>query len=215
VHLIEQQVAQARVVHQMLHLLSLNSIVEASRLGARANPILEIGNGISELSMEWSRITDRSDQSMQEIQNLVEHISHLMATFSEAGDQRLQAAQEQTRQALQSLHSAADLADGQARKIEHALNTMQSMSTGIGRSSDALDAAHEQVGSTVSGLLDIQRQLQTEIEFGSPCNATEMEQMFSSSYTTETERDVMQAALHGAALPAVQQVHEGNGVELF
>jgi hypothetical protein len=42
-----------------------------------------------------------------------------------------------------------------------------------------------------------------------------MKHHFSASYTTEVERNVLQAALGGTALQPVQQSLEGNGVELF
>ena len=67
--LIDEQVKKAAVTRQTLHLLSLNTIVEADRLGAQANAVLEIGSGISDLSLEWARITDQSGQALQEISN--------------------------------------------------------------------------------------------------------------------------------------------------
>ena len=42
-----------------------------------------------------------------------------------------------------------------------------------------------------------------------------VEQLFSSSYTTEMERQVLRAALAGETLPVAQQTFEGNSVELF
>jgi hypothetical protein len=42
-----------------------------------------------------------------------------------------------------------------------------------------------------------------------------MEQLYSASYTTEAEREVLHAALGGTALPAAQAAPGGNGVELF
>jgi hypothetical protein len=43
----------------------------------------------------------------------------------------------------------------------------------------------------------------------------ETERLFSSYYTTEIEREVMHAALHGSPLPVLQQSFTGNSVELF
>ena len=45
--------------------------------------------------------------------------------------------------------------------------------------------------------------------------AAEVEQLFSVSYTTESERDVLRAALRGTELPVAQQTFAGNSVELF
>ena len=46
-------------------------------------------------------------------------------------------------------------------------------------------------------------------------DAAEVERLFSASYTTEMERDVLRAALSGAELPVAQQTFAGNSVELF
>ena len=46
-------------------------------------------------------------------------------------------------------------------------------------------------------------------------DAAEVEQLFSASYTTEVERDVLRAALRGTELPVAQQTFAGNDVELF
>jgi hypothetical protein len=43
----------------------------------------------------------------------------------------------------------------------------------------------------------------------------EMEQLFSASYTTEMEREVLRAALRGKALPVAQTTLAGNSAELF
>ena len=216
VQLIDHQVKNARVVRQLLHLLSLNSIVEASRLGVRADPILELGNGISELSVEWSRITGQSEDARQEMLKLMERIGDLMETFSEAGDERLHDAELETREGLHSLHTAAELAAKQAHDIQLALERMQAMRNGIARSGDVLDAAYGQIEAILSDLQSAQQQLQDGhpgIEDG--CDAAEMEQLYSSSYTTEAEREVLHAALGGTALPVAQAALGGNGVELF
>src|SRR5208283_4883378 len=46
-------------------------------------------------------------------------------------------------------------------------------------------------------------------------DTTEVERLFSASYTTEMERDVLRAAITGAALPLAQPEFAGNNVELF
>jgi hypothetical protein len=47
------------------------------------------------------------------------------------------------------------------------------------------------------------------------CDAGAVEQLFSSSYTTELEREVLRAALRGGELPVAQAVLVGNSAELF
>ena len=46
-------------------------------------------------------------------------------------------------------------------------------------------------------------------------DAAELERLFSASYTTEIEREVLRAALHGTPLPVLKQTFTGNDVELF
>jgi len=43
----------------------------------------------------------------------------------------------------------------------------------------------------------------------------EIERLFSASYTTQTEREVLRAALCGTVYSAAQQCSAGNSVELF
>jgi hypothetical protein len=68
----------------------------------------------------------------------------------------------------------------------------------------------------LSSLQSAQRQLQ-DSHSGTVDgrDVTEMEQLYSASYTTEVEREVLHAALSGTALPVAQAALAGNGVELF
>jgi hypothetical protein len=214
--LIDDQVKNAAVTRQTLHLLSLNTIVEADRLGARANAILEIGSGISDLSLEWSRIADQSGQALQETSELVERIDVLMATFSETEGQQLHHARMHARAALQRLHAASEFAARQACDIELGLKTMKVMAGAITISVDLLDASYRQLDEIRNHLQDVQVQLEPDAsDMHCAYDREEMMEHFSDSYTTEVEREVLQAALSGTALAPVRQSLEGNGVELF
>jgi len=48
-----------------------------------------------------------------------------------------------------------------------------------------------------------------------PCDNTEVERWLAGAYTTESERQVLAAALYGHALPIAQSSFAGNEVELF
>jgi hypothetical protein len=214
--LIDRQVRKASVVRQLLHLLSLNSIVEASRLGNSANAILEIGNGILELSSEWARITEQSEALMREIAGLVQRIDCLMRTFSEDGDDALCVAQIQTREGLGSLREAAEFASSQCKEIECGLAAMQMRSDGIAGGSDALEAAYAGIRALIEEMLEVKRQLEADpANTASEFDVTEAERQFSASYTTEVERQVLHAALRGTAPPVLQQSSQGHSVELF
>ncbi len=216
VQLVQRHVEKSRDVRQVLHLLSINSIIEASRLGDHANAILEIGNGISDLSSEWSKITDQSELAMQEILRLVEQTRILLETFSEDGDERLRSAQDETRTCLVGLRAAAEFAARQTSDIQNATRRMQTVSAGVGRTCDLLVEAYRHLDTVLETLEAKRRQLETaypEVRRG--YDPQGMESLFSASYTTETEREVLHAALNGKALPEFQKPSVGNDVELF
>ena len=216
VQFIGQHVKKSREVGQLLHLLSLNSTIEASHLGERANAILEIGNGITSLSVEWGQITDQSETAMQEILKLAQQTGELMEVFSEAGDENLREARVQMRGGLDSLRAAAAFAAGQTQAIELATKTMREMSAGIRKCGELLDASY----GCIDGILRDMEAMRCELEMDYPdirdgYDAGAMEHLFAASYTTEAERSILQAALHGKELPPVQQACGGNDVELF
>jgi hypothetical protein len=216
VKLIDGQVKTAAVTRQTLHLLSLNAIVEGDSLGAQANAVLEIGNGISDLTREWGSITDQSDLAMQAISELVLRIKDLMASFSDTEDEKLLQAQAQARAGLKRLQAASEFAARQSRDIELGLGSMKFMTVGIVKSIDVLEASYRQI----DGVLSVLQSVQVELE-ANPSEAWDdherdaIKQHFSASYTTEIEREVLRVALGGTALPPAQQMLEGNGVELF
>jgi hypothetical protein len=216
VKLIEQQVQTAAVTQQTLHLLSLNAIIEGDRLGAQADTVLEIGNGILDLTQEWSRITGQSNQAMQAISDLVERVDRLTANFSETEDRGLLQAQALARTGLGRLHAASECAARQSREIELGLETMKTMAGGIANSVGVLEAAHRKIDGVLSALERVQVELDAEpSQAWGEQEAEELKQRYCASYTTETEREVLRVALGGTALPPVQPALQGNGVELF
>jgi hypothetical protein len=216
VKLIEQQVQTAAVTQQTLHLLSLNAIIEGDRLGAQADTVLEIGNGILDLTREWSRITGQSNQAMQAISDLVERVDRLTANFSESEDRGLQQAQALARTGLERLHAASECAATQSREIQLGLEAMKTMAEGIGSSVDVLEAAHRKFDDVLRVLENVQVELEAEpFRAWDKHEAEELKQHYSASYTTETEREVLRVALGGTALPPAQPALQGNEVELF
>jgi hypothetical protein len=216
VNLIDEQVRTAMVTRQALHLLSLNAIVEGDRLGAQANAVLQIGIGISDLTREWSKITDQSDLAKQAISELVERIDNLTAKLSETEDRKLQEVQAQARTGLKRLRAASESAARQSRDIRLGLESMKIMTGGIAKSVDVLEASYRQIDDVVSILQSVQFELEADPSEAWDEHETEaMKQHFSASYTTEIEREVLRVALGGTALPPAQQALQGNGVELF
>jgi hypothetical protein len=211
-----RHVEKSNAVRHLLHLLSLNSIVEADHLGTRANAILEIGNGISGLSVEWGQIADRSDLALKEIVGLMGRNGELMETFSETGDATLRHTQAQTRSGLDCLRSVAAAAAIHEQEIEAVKGKMRAVSGCASESSVLLQASY----ARIDGILDDIEQVRLLFDTDHPdarhgFDADEMAAMFSASYTTQVERDVLRAALHGAVPPPLQQDLGGNGIELF
>jgi hypothetical protein len=214
--LIDEQGKQASLTRQTLHMLSLNTIVEADWLGEQANAVLEIGGGISDLSLEWSRITGQSGHVLREISELVERIDVLMTAFSEAQEQQLHQAKVHAQAGLHRLHAISEFAAAKACDIELGLQAMKVMARETTKSVDVLDASYRQLDEILNHLYEVQLQFEADSpEALCEIDREEMKRYFSASYTTEVERQVLQAALGGTALPPLQQSLEGNGVELF
>jgi len=116
--LVGEHTEKSKLVRHRLHLLSLNSIIEASRLGSQADAVFEIAKSISDISIEWGKVTEQSEVTMGEILGLVEQTSGLMEIFSDAGAEPLGEAQAQTRIGLAELQTTAAFAARQAHEIQ-------------------------------------------------------------------------------------------------
>jgi methyl-accepting chemotaxis protein len=209
--LVAEHLERSKVVRDRLRLLMFNSIVEASHLGSQADGILEISTSIKRISAAWSALTGQSEEAMQEILALVEKSRSTMETFSEAGSAGLRESQEQTRRGLETLHASAHAADGQGRAIQLATEELHAGIAEIGTGAERLEACFDRLGGTVDGLKRTER----ELEGSRGADAVEVERIFAASYTTETERAVLRAALGGTPMPVAQGAFSGNSVELF
>jgi uncharacterized phage infection (PIP) family protein YhgE len=214
--LVGEHVERSRTVRDRLQLLTFNSIVEASHLGAQADAILEISQCIKRISTDWSELTDRSAKVKEEILELVEKTRGGMQTFSEGGSGALQLAQAETRTGLENLHTAAEFAASRAAAVEATIAKLRSGIATVGAARDRLQACFNAIDGIGKEIEETQRQMGC----GSPQGLTRSEQskaeeIFSASYTTEMEREVLRAALCGGPLPAMQQNLKGNSVELF
>jgi hypothetical protein len=214
--LVKEHIQKSESARSRLRLLTFNSVVEASHLGAKADAICVIADGIAEVSVHWGEISGRSQNALQEIMNLSSRINEVMATFSETGSGHMSEAQEQTKSGLESLRSAASFALLQGRKIESVTDAMRDRSKAIEGASGLLDTCFDRIDAVVN----ILKSMKLDLEAGHPgvrqeYNEAEIEQLFSVSYTTQTEREVLRAALSGTVYSGAQQCSEGNSVELF
>ncbi len=214
--LVGEHLQKSKSVRHRLQLLTFNSIIEASHLGTQAHVILAIAKSIKGVSADWGQITDQSGNAMQELMELVKHANELMEAFSEAASEKLREAQVQTRTSLENLRTAAAFAAQQAQEMKVATGTMQDKIAKVGSTGDQLDACFDRFDVVLTEVEEVRRQLEMDDPgVKQRYDPDEMEQLFSASYTTEMEREVLRAALRGKALPVAQQTVAGNSVELF
>ena len=211
-----EHVHRSKSIRSRLQLLSFNSIIEANHLGAKADTVLAIAKTIQEISSEWNQITDRSGRAMEDMQTMVNQTKTMMEVFSEASNERLREAQAQTRIGLENLRTAAAFAAEHSRKMEIITAQMQAKSAEVEGADELLEARSGQMDAILIQLESLRSDLENDHpEAKQVHDEIETERLYSASYTTEIEREIMRAALRGAPLPVAQQTLEGNSVELF
>ena len=214
--LLDEHVRRSRSVGSHLQLLTFNSIIEASGLGARAAAILAIAESIKGISAEWGQITDQSGDAMQEVVSLEKQANQAMDAFSEASNTRLREAKSQADSSLDTLRSAAAFAAGRAQEMNAATAMMQARTSEVSASVDRLETCFGQIDALRTELEQIKRRLETECpNLEDLYNQAEIERLFSAHYSSEMERKILHAALQGGELPAPQATFAGNDVELF
>jgi hypothetical protein len=213
---VTEHVQRSRSIRDRLRLLSFNSIIEASRLGTKADAVLAIAKTIKEISGEWSEVADRSWQAMEEMQMMAKETETTREAFSEASNEKLREAQEQTRAGLENLRTAAAFAASRSKEMESITGKMQAQSAEVSGNDNLLETCTGKIDALVSQL----ESMKLELERNNPgmnfkCDEKVAEQMYAASYSTEMEREVMQAALRGMPLPGAKPMLGGNSVELF
>jgi DNA repair exonuclease SbcCD ATPase subunit len=213
---VSEHLQRSRSIRDRLRLLSFNSIIEASHLGAKAAAVLSVAKTIKEISGEWAQITERSERAMAEIQTLVNETNKMMETFSDARNGKLREAQVQTVAGLDNLRAAAAFAEKQSREMEAITEKMREKSAEVGGTEGLLDVCSGQIDAIVTQLESLRHDLETDNpSVKDSYDQAVVEQLYSARYTTEMERDVLRAALRGSALPVAQATSDGNSVELF
>ncbi len=214
--LVGEHLARSKSVRDRLQLLMFNSIVEASRLGTRADAILEISTNIKRISAAWGGLTAQSESTAREIGTLVERSGTVFRAFSQGGKESLRQALAETHEGMGILREAAECADGRGRAIQTATLALRKKIAEIGGTGDLLEACFGQLESTVAGIESARLEIAEENSRDEGRrDSNSLEKRFGSIYTTEIERMVLRAALAGGPLPIVQQNFAGNSVELF
>jgi hypothetical protein len=214
--LVGEHLERSKFVREKLRMLTFNSIVEASHLGSEADAILEISQSIKRVSQSGGELTDRSAQAMEKILALVTQSEAGMRAFSAEGESGLQAAAGETEAALDNMRAVAALVADKALEVEEATNQLQIQIAAVGQVRDRLVASFATIRNIPCDLEETRRRVLVDYPAaGSGFDAVEAERIFSESYTTETERKVLRAALRGEPLPGLCQDMGGNGVDLF
>jgi methyl-accepting chemotaxis protein len=214
--LFTEHIRKSESARKCLRMLRFNSVIEASRLGAQADTICVVADGIAEVSDEWSKIAEQSGSTLQGILELSDRVGKVMETLSENGNEELNRAQEQTKTGLESLRKASAFALLQGQEIENAIDVMRTRSAEIAKTSDLLDACFARIEKVLSDMEQIKSQLEAAYpDVKGEYNGAEIEELFSASYTTQTERNVLRTAIYGTAFSAAEECLTGNDVELF
>jgi hypothetical protein len=214
--LVKEHIQKSESARNRLRLLTFNSVVEASHLGAKADAICVIADGVAEVSVEWSKISEQSGSALKEILSLSNRINGVMATFSQAGSEKLREAQAQTKTGLEHLQGAASFALTQGKQIETITDRMRARSIAIETASQLLDSCFGRIDLVVNTLENMKHDLEA-IHPGvkQKYDEAEIERLFSACYTTQTEREVLRSALDGTVFSGLSQASMGNSVELF
>ncbi len=214
--LVNEHLESSQNIRDSLHLLSINSMIEADRLRQQGAVVSAIANLIKNVSSEWNVITDESEAALAEILKLVNHTTEVMDVFSDANCQKLAEGQKQTKAALNNVRDAAAFVGRTAEQMQSVTQLMQSNLSGVGGSGNHIEGCFAHLDTVRSRLEAMARALE-EKDRGilARYDTSEAERLFSEFYTTEMERDVMRAAIRGAPPPVLQQTFAGNDVELF
>jgi methyl-accepting chemotaxis protein len=215
--LVNDHLGRSQVIRKRLLLLTFNSLIEANRLGQQGAVVSAIANLIKGVSGEWNTITDQSRQALGQIQSMVKHTNTVMDIDSESSKEKLRDDQTQTRAVLDSVRATAEFVAQESELIEVVTKEMQSNLNHLGSPEDELGACFRNIDAVVVHIENLTHKLRRhDAQIELRADAAKVERLFSTFYTTETERNVMSAALRGAPMPLVLQASfAGNDAELF
>jgi len=214
--LINGHLNRAEAIRDHLHILMMNALIEAERLNARGAVVSAIASLIKEVSSDWSTLADRSRLQLTELAELVQHMTSLFEVFSDESRDQLRQETERTRTGLDAIRDTASRVSEQAFKMRVVTERMSAQSAALGQTKSRLDMHFGGLESASQKIERLQHHLEkADRRATGPCDNAEVERWLMGAYTTETERQVLAAALYGQALPVAQESFAGNAVELF
>lgn len=216
VELVNEHLKRSQTIRQRLQLLTFNSLIEAHHLGRQGGIVSAIANLIKGVSAEWIVIADQSQAAITEIVRLVQQTSHVMEVFSDASSEKLRADQMHSNAALDGVRNTAVFVAHEAAQMQGVTERMQ---THVGYARDTvarLEACFGRLGVALTEIETLAGGLQRDNpQIAGEYDAAEVERLFSTSYTTEIERQVLQSALLGTPLPVVETSLVSHAVEFF
>jgi hypothetical protein len=216
VDLVNAHLKRSQSIRDRLQILMFNSLIEAQRLGSRGTVVSAIASLIKEVSEEWTAIADQSRLALTGILELIQRTSSIMEVFSEESCQRLRSEQTETATALDKVRSAAAFVANEAAQMQATTENMHAHLADISATGARMETCFRGLKSVLGEMESVASDLKADDEsILERCHASEIEHWLSPFYTTEIERAVMSAVLHGTPMPAVQQSFAGNAVELF
>jgi len=215
VELVNAHLKRSQTIRDRLQVLMFNSLIEAQRLGGRGAVVSAIANLIQEVSAEWNASANHSRLALTEILNLVQRTTGLMEVFSESSCQKLREDQAETAATLARVRDAAEFVAREAAQMQIVTTSMHANVAAVAETGNRLEICFGHLDGVLGPIEELVRDLEKNERHAGSCDTAEVEQWLSSFYTTEIERYVMSAALHGTAMPVAQQSFAGNGVELF
>jgi len=215
VELVNAHLKRSQTIRDRLQVLMFNSLIEAQRLGGRGAVVSAIANLIQEVSAEWNASANHSRLALTEILNLVQRTTGLMEVFSESSCQKLREDQAETAATLARVRDAAEFVAREAAQMQIVTTSMHANVAAVAETGNRLEICFGHLDGVLGPIEELVRDLEKNERHAGSCDTAEVEQWLSSFYTTEIERYVMSAALHGTTMPVAQQSFAGNGVELF
>lgn len=213
--LIDAHLQESLSVRERVRLLMFNSIVEAGRLGTRADAMMEIARSIQSVAGAWNDAAERIRDARGEVARLGEAVEAGWSAFAGAGEEVLGRLRAETAESRQALRAVGAATTEKTASIEAAVHELRTRRESAGEAITALRASLAPLGAIAGTIEEEQRRLAgsgTEPE--RMCTLEEAEALYAAAYTTEQERAVLRAALTGAALPGIA-APAGNGIELF
>ncbi len=216
VELVNAHLKRSQTIRDRLQVLTFNSLIEAQRLGGRGAVVSAIAGLIQEVSAEWNAIANHSRLALTEILKLFERTTGLMEAFSESSCQKLREDQAETAATLARVRDAAEFVAREAAQMEVVTTSMHANVAAVADTGNRLEIRFGHLDDVLGPIGELVRDLEkNERQVAGSCDTAEVEQWLSSFYTTEIERHVMSATLHGTAMPVAQESFAGNAVELF